>query len=210
MNIEYIPLGLVNRVISRSISYNPIFYTISRNIANFTLMRAIFKILIPAAGFLLYSLSSSAQCQILHRVSPDGSMQYYMEPVNFYWTSAKSLKGCIVTDKENYFLELQPIPFPEKPAGHKLKKDLALKLSDGKTYMLKHLDTRYSEKDTLMEMLYLIDNKDIENILNIEVTEVSIDMMGIEGVRTYEFKLHKSALQEQLACFLKDDEKKKK
>jgi len=195
---------------SKSISCNPDYYAISGIIANFTCMREVFKILITAAGFLLYSLSSSAQCEVLHRVSPDGSMQYYMEPVNFYWTSAKSLKGCIVTDKENYFLELQPIPFPEKPAGHKLKKDLALKLADGKTYMLKHFDTRYSEKDTLMDMLYLIDQKDIESILNIEVTEVSIDMMGTEGLRTYEFKLHKSALKEQLACFLKDDEKKKK
>ena len=46
-------------------------------------------------------------------------MQYYMEPVNFYWTNAKSLKGCIVTDKENYFLELHPVPFPEKPEGKK-------------------------------------------------------------------------------------------
>ena len=38
--------------------------------------------------------------------------------------AAKSLKGGIVTDKENYFLELHPVPFPEKPKGNKLKKDL--------------------------------------------------------------------------------------
>ena len=60
---------------------------------------------------ILLLLSSFPQCDILNRVSPDGSMQYYMEPVNFYWTSTKSLKGCIVTDKESYFLELQPFLF---------------------------------------------------------------------------------------------------
>ena len=77
-----------------------------------------------ALGIISLSISAFSQCEILNRVSPDGSMQYYMEPVNFYWTSAKSLKGNIVTDKENYFLELRPVPFPEKPAGKKLKKDL--------------------------------------------------------------------------------------
>ena len=121
-------------------------------------MRAISRIFIVIAGSIIYPLSSSAQCEILHRVSPDGSMQYFMEPVNFYRTSAKSLKGCIVTDKESYFLELQPVPFPEKPAGKKLKKDLLMKLSDGETCNLKHFDTRYIENDTILEMLFLINN----------------------------------------------------
>jgi len=31
-----------------------------------------------------------------------------------------------------------------------------------------------------------------------------------EGIRTYTFKLHKSAIREQLACFLKESENKKK
>ena len=86
-----------------------------------------------ALVFFPLSISVFPQCEILNRVSPDGSMQYYMEPVNFYWTSTKSLQGCIVTDRENYFLELHPFPFPEKPGGNKLKKNLMLKLSDGKT-----------------------------------------------------------------------------
>jgi hypothetical protein len=164
--------------------------------------------LIP--GFFSLSLFSFSQCDILNRVSPDGSMQYYMEPVNFYRTSAKSLKGCIVTDKENYFLELHPVPFPEKPEGRKLKKELTLKLSDGNIYRLKHFDTHYIDNDTVMEMLYLIDKEDIDRLLKFEVAEVNIDMMGKEGIRTYVFKLHKSALQEQLACFLKEEEKGKK
>jgi hypothetical protein len=173
-------------------------------------MKAIIKMHIMAAIFTFLSFAAFAQCEIHHKVSPDGSMQYYMEPVNFYWTSAKSLKGNIVTDKENYFLELRPVPFPEKPAGSKLKKDLLMKLSDSSTYYLKHFDTRYVEDDTVMEMLFLIDEQDIDKMLNYEVAEVKIDMMGEEGVRNYEFKLHKSSLKEQLACFLKENEKKKK
>jgi len=43
-----------------------------------------------------------------------------------------------------------------------------------------------------------------------EVKEAKIDMKGDEGVRLYEFKLHKSALKDQLACFLKDEEERKK
>jgi hypothetical protein len=35
-------------------------------------------------------------------------------------------------------------------------------------------------------------------------------MKGDEGVRTYVFKLHKDALKEQLNCFLKEEEDKKK
>jgi hypothetical protein len=173
-------------------------------------MKAILKISIFAPVLLMYSASAFPQCEILNRVSPDGSMQYYMEPVNFYWTSTKSLKGCIVTDKESYFLELQPLPFPEKPAGNKLKNELILNLANGETYKLKHFDTRYVEKDTVMEMLYLFSKKDIDFLLINEVSGIVIDMMGDEGNRSYELKLHKSALRDQLACFLKEDEKGKK
>jgi hypothetical protein len=137
-------------------------------------------------------------------------MQYFMEPVNFYWTQAKSLKGCIVTDRENFFLELHPVPFPDKSEGNKLKEDLILKLSDGNAYKLKHYDTRYVEQDTVMELLYLIDKEDMDPLLNFEVTEASINMQGTEGVRTYVFKLHKTALKEQLTCFMKEEEERKK
>jgi hypothetical protein len=172
-------------------------------------MKKIITRSVLALVFLYSSSASFAQCEILNRVSPDGSMQYYMEPVNFYWTSAKSLKGGIVTDKESYFLELQPIPFPEKPAGNKLKKELTLNLETGETYTLEHFDTRYLEKDTIMEMLYLIGKKDIDFLMTHEISGIKIDMMGDEGIRTYELKLHKSALMDQLTCFLKEEEKGK-
>jgi hypothetical protein len=155
--------------------------------------------------FLTISLLSFPQCEILNRVSPDGSMIYYMEPVNFYWTTAKSLSGSIATDKENYFLELFPLPFPEKPIGNQLKDELELKLSNGTTCKLEHFDTRYIRKDTVMKLLYLISKEDLELFLNFEVLEARINMKGDEGIRTYVFKLHKSALKEQLDCFLKEE-----
>lgn len=161
-------------------------------------------------GFSLSVLISFSQCDILNRVSPDGSMTYYIKPVNFYWTQAKSLSGGIVTDKESYFLELFPIPFPEKPEGQDIKDNLELKLSDGKTYSLEHYDSRYIRKDTVFKLVYLIGKKDLDWLLNLEVTEARINMKGDEGVRTYVFKLHKEALKEQLECFLKEEEGKEK
>lgn len=173
-------------------------------------MKTKFKKGFFAIIFAIASISAFPQCDIQNRVAPDGSMQFFIEPVNFYWTKTKSLTGGIVTDKENFFLELLPVPFPEKPLGNKLKQDLVLKLSDGKTYEIKHFDTRYVKNDSIMKMLYLIDKKDLDLLLNYEVTEASIDMMGDEGIRTYVFKLHKAALKEQLACFLEEEEKKEK
>jgi len=171
-------------------------------------MNFLIKKTILLVGLMTISILTFSQCEILNRVSPDGSMMYYMKPVNFYWTKAKSLSGCIVTDKENYFLELLPAPFPEEPAGNKLKDDLELKLSDGNIYKLEHYDTRYIKKDTVMEMLYLIDKQDLTTFLTNEVLEARLNMAGDEGNRTYVFKLHKSALMEQLDCFLKKEKEK--
>jgi hypothetical protein len=165
---------------------------------------------ILAIGFVFATVSSFAQCEIQHRNYPDGSMLYYIEPVNFYWTESKDLKGGVVTDKENYYLALQPSPIPEKPAGNKLKDDLELNLANDSVYIFKHFDTRYMEDDTVMQMLYYIDPEYVDDLLNFEAISVKINMGADEGVRTYVFKLHKSAIQEQLDCFLKEDENKKK
>lgn len=161
-------------------------------------------------GFALISTVTLAQCEIKNRIFPDGSMLYYIEPVNFYWTEAKDLKGGIVTDRENYFLALQPNPYPEKAIGKKLKSDLVLKLSDEKEYRFEHFDTRYLEGDSIMEMLFLISKEEMQPLQEFEVVQAKIDMMGEEGVRTYTFKLHKAALKEQLKCFLEEGEEKKK
>lgn len=171
-------------------------------------MNALIKKTALLFGFSISILTAFSQCDILNRVSPDGSMTYYIEPVNFYWTQAKSLSGGIVTDKESYFLELFPIPFPEKPEGQDIKDNLELKLSDGKIYTLEHYDSRYIRKDTVFKLVYLIGKKDLDWLLYLEVTEARINMKGDEGIRTYVFKLHKSALKEQLECFLKEEEGK--
>ena len=176
---------------------------------NFIVMKTIIKKILLVTGLMSLSLGVSSQCEIKNRIYPDGSMLYYIEPVNFYWTETKDLKGGIMTDRENYFLALQPNPYPEKSVGKKLKSDLVLKLSDEKEYLFEHFDTRYLEGDSLMEMLFLIHEDHMKPLQEFEVVQAKIDMMGEEGLRTYTFKLHKAALKEQLDCFLKEEEDKK-
>lgn len=64
------------------------------------------------------------------------------------------------------------------------------------------------DNDSAMQLMYLIDMKDVEDFLKFETTEAKIDMKGTEGIRTYVFKLHKNAIQEQLKCFLKKEDEK--
>jgi hypothetical protein len=173
-------------------------------------MKAILIKSVIAIVSLSFSLPAFSQCNIQHRLYSDGSMLYFFEPVNFYWTSTKELKGGVVTDKENYYIALQPSPFPEKPLGNKLKDDLVLKLSNDSVYLLEHFDTKYLEHDSVMQMLYLIDRKALKDFYTFEAISVKINMGGTEGDRTYVFKLHKSAIREQLNCFLDEDGKKKK
>ncbi|MFC0776817.1 hypothetical protein [Flavobacterium sp. HJSW_4] len=154
----------------------------------------------------VFNAKSIAQCEIKNRVQADGSMIYYFEPAVFYTTKSKSLKINIVTDEEHYFVALQPTPFPEKKEGKKIKDDLVIHLADSKTYKLTHYDTQYRRNDSIMQVLYLIDNKDIEAFSNYEAVSAEINMQGTEFVRSYNFKLHKNAIVEQLKCFLKKEE----
>ncbi|WP_294958053.1 hypothetical protein [uncultured Flavobacterium sp.] len=156
--------------------------------------------------YFVFNAKGIAQCDIKNRVQADGSMIYYFEPAVFYTTKSKSLKINIVTDKENYYVALQPTPFPEKKVGKKIKDDLIIHLADNKTYKLVHYDTQYRRNDSIMQVLYLIDNKDIEAFSAYEAVSAEINMKGTEFVRSYNFKLHKSAIVDQLKCFLKKDE----
>jgi hypothetical protein len=176
---------------------------------NFIVMKTITTKILLVTGLISLSLGAYSQCEIKNRIYPDGSMLYYIEPVNFYWTEAKDLKGGIMTDKETYFLALQPNPYPEKSQGKKLKSDLILKLSDEKEYQFGHFDTRYLEGDSIMELLFIIARDEMQPLQDFEVVQAKIDMMGEEGIRTYTFKLHKAALKEQLDCFLKEEDEKK-
>jgi len=159
---------------------------------------------------ILLSVSALAQCEILNRLSPDGTMIYYIEPVNFYWTQSKSLKGGVVTDNETFYLGLQPFPFPDKATVKKMKDDLELKLSNDSVYVFQHFDTRYLKHDSVLQLLYLLDKKDLDDLLKFQAVSARINMQGSEGVRTYVFKLHKDAIQEQLSCLQNEKEKKKK
>lgn len=146
-----------------------------------------------------------AQCEIKNKVLADGTMVYFFDPANFYITKSKSLKINIVTDKEHYFVALRPSPFPYKKEGKKIKDDLVIHLANKNQYKLAHYDTQYINNDSVMQVLYLMDDKDIEAFSKYEAIVAEINMQGTEFVRSYNFKLHKEAIMEQLKCFLKKD-----
>nr|WP_199000845.1 hypothetical protein [Flavobacterium sp. ASV13] len=148
-----------------------------------------------------------SQCDIKNRVLADGTMMYYFAPANFYKTKSKSLKINIVTDKEHFFVALQPTPFPDKKEGKRIKDDLVIQLANNKKYKLTHYDTQYRHNDSVMQVLYLIDQKDVEDFSKFEAVIAEINMEGTEFIRNYDFKLHKDAIVEQLRCFLKKDDK---
>lgn len=160
--------------------------------------------------FLVFLITPKivAQCNIKNRVSADGTMMYYFDPAVFYTTKSKSLKINIVTDKEHYFIALEPTPFPPKKESKEIKGDLVIHLADNKTYKLAHYDTQYRHNDSIMQVLYLIDDKDIDAFSKFEALVAEIKMEGTEFVRDYTFKLHKDAIVKQLACFLKKEEDK--
>lgn len=161
------------------------------------------------ALLLIISSKIFAQCDVKNKLLADGTMVYYFDPAVFYTTKSKSLKINIVTDKEHYFIALQPTPFPSKKEGKKIKDDLIINLADQKSYTLSHYDTQYMRNDSIMQVLYLMDDKDIEAFSKFEALVAEINMKGTEFIRNYNFKLHKDAIIEQLNCFLKKEEEEK-
>ncbi|MEN2415152.1 hypothetical protein [Flavobacterium mesophilum] len=156
--------------------------------------------------FVLISFKITAQCDVKNKVLADGTMMYYFEPAVFYTTNSKSLKINIVTDKEHYFIALQPTPFPSKKEGKKIKDDLIMHLADNKIYKLAHYDTQYIHNDSIMQVLYLIDKNDVNSFSQFDAVTAEINMQGTEFIRSYNFKLHKDAIREQLECFLKKED----
>ena len=152
-----------------------------------------------AAG-IFHSSEMFAQCEIRNKVRPDGSMYFYLAPVSFFRTVEKQLLGGVLTDNESFYIYLMPKPFPPKPSGSGLKSDLQLKLSNQQTYTLKHYDSDYLNDDTVFRMIYLIDKKDLEDFKNFEVEQVTLNMGTQELNREYNFKLHRTAIKDELAC----------
>jgi hypothetical protein len=160
-----------------------------------------------AISGLLHANGAIAQCKIDSKVGADGTLYYYIEPVNFYFTQNKRLSGGIITDEEYFYLVLEPYPFPEKSIGRKLKDSLELVMSDNNTYKLPFYFSNY--RDSIFEMMFAIKKEDLEFFTKFEVSQVKLDMGDETGRRTYFFKLHKHALQEQLSCFIEEKKKKK-
>lgn len=159
--------------------------------------------------FLGFFSSVYGQCKIENKVLADGTMMYYFEPATFYTTKSKSLKINVMTDDENFFIALQPTPFPEKGKGKKIKEDLSIELANKKWYKLKHYDTQYLKEDSILQVLYIINKDDLDDFRTNEAVIASINMEGTEFVRNYAFKLHKKAILEQLQCYFdskKDEE----
>lgn len=163
--------------------------------------------LLTAFLFFLISSKLIAQCEIKNRVLADGTMEFFFDPAVFYTTKSKSLRINIVTDKEHYFIALQPTPFPSKKDGKKIKDDLIIELADKKKYTLTHYDTQYKNNDSIMQVLYLMDSKDVDAFSQHEAVLAEINMQGTEFIRSYNFKLHKQAIMKQLNCFLKEEER---
>jgi len=145
-------------------------------------------------------IAGFSQCEIKSSVRADGSMFYFVTPLLFYQTATRELKGGVVTDKENYFISLQPRPFPPKPAGRKLKGDIHVLLSNQKTYTLKNYDSRYTKADSVFELVYLLDKKMMDDFANSEVVTVTMQTKNDEAAQVYTFKLHKKVISEQLKC----------
>ncbi len=141
-------------------------------------------------------------CEIQQRISPDGTKYYAIRDRRFYWTEEKQLKGGVVTDGENFFLSLRPSPFPKKPAGSKLKDNLRVVLSNQQEYVLEQYDTRYMEADTVLLMSFQIGKKQLEDFLKFDIEQVAIVMVKNAEPIIYNFILHKSAVREQLGCFI--------
>ena len=147
---------------------------------------------------------SQAQCNIRNRIGGDGTMYYYVDPLVLYSTTEKKLLGTIVTDKENYFLTIQVFPYPTKKIAERLKDLLSVRLANNKEYKLEFYNTRYDKEDSLFRLMYLIDKNDLQDFQTHDVNEISIYMGRDEGLRVYDLKLHKSAIREKLACFIKE------
>lgn len=160
------------------------------------------KVIVWFIGFLIAGLNLSSQCDIKNRVNADQTMYYYLEPEVFYHTNQNTLRGSITTDKDNYFLQLMPAPFPAKGADVKLTKHVEVKLSGSELLILENYDVRYRKSDTTLALVYLIPKDKVSVFLEQDIEWVNVDMGEEKGPRHYIFVLHKAALREQLRCLL--------
>lgn|GEM_PF-1448600 len=158
------------------------------------------KIIGTLALLILFICSANAQCKITQVKNADGSMFLSTENSLMYQTSKKKLVERLATDNEHYFLEILPTPFLPKPAGSKVKKDLAVTLNNQKVYILKHFDSRYFDKDSSFSLLYLFNSKDIADFKQYKISSIVLNDGTADNAK-YNLVLHPNAIQTQLACF---------
>jgi hypothetical protein len=153
---------------------------------------------------ILFCIVSGAlsQCKISQDKFPDGTMYQQTETSLMYQTAKKKIVERLSTDEENYFISISPSPFLPKPAGEKQKKDLIAFLSNGNSYKLSHFDSRYLDKDSSFQMLYLFDKKDIADFQKYDIKKIILND-GTANDATYILILHPDAVKKQFACFMK-------
>ncbi len=141
---------------------------------------------------------ASAQCDVRQRVMADGSLYNYVAPVMLYQTATRTLQGGVMTDGENYFLELRVtpklVPMPDKVA-------LTLTLTNDEKYTLDMFDRRSSANDSSLVTTFLMAKDKIEDFSTNEIN--TVDMMYDKQDSTYNvytLKLHRALIKEHLEC----------
>lgn len=142
----------------------------------------------------------SAQCEVKNRIGADQTMYYYIKSELFYYTEAKSLKGNITTDKQNYFLRLSPKPFPDKDEKKKLDRSIHIVLTNDSAIVLENFDVEYRARDTSVSLMYQIPNELLSAFMVHDIKSLTMDLGDESGERHYVFVLHKATLREQLNC----------
>ena len=149
---------------------------------------------------LLFSVSIKGQdCQVKNKMRPDGSILYFINPVLFFNSTENQIYGNVMTDKEVYFLGVFPKPFPPKSKENKLDNDLLVTLSNGKEFKLGHFDSQYIS-DTVLVLMFEISKDALPEFRQNDIETVKLNIEPVKGAQTFQFRLHKSALKEQLNC----------
>ncbi len=151
-------------------------------------------------AFVFAPVISIAQCEVKNKVFPDQTMYYYMDPVVFFQTEKNLLKGNLLTDKENYFIQFIPSPFPPKSENKKFKSPAIIHLSSGTTYTLDYYDYRYRRSDSTLALMYLLPKKQLNEFKDHDMVWVDLDLEDEKGARHYIFVMHKAVVREQMNC----------
>lgn len=158
------------------------------------------KYLVWLGVFLTGTWQTWAQCEVKNKVFPDQTMYYFMDPVVFFQTEKDLLRGNLLTDKENYFLQFMPVPFPSKSENLKFKAPAIIHLSSGSTYTLENYDYRYRRSDSTLALMFLLPKKQLNEFEDHDIVWVNLDVNDEKGPRHYIFVMHKAVVREQLNC----------